>query len=599
MNQKPKEKIIYFIRPLWKNISSKRKREVIISLQLIILNGILDLISITSILPLLYLLSAEKQSIMDKFFVKIIINIFNISNYDQILIFSAISFGFVAIFSGLIRLYSLYFNTKLSGKIASELSTNAFSKVINQSYSYHVNLNSSEIITSITTYVNVLNSGLISLMQFITGLVLSSFIVIGTLFINWKLSLYGLIIYSSLYVLIAIYGKDRLNKNSKIVANSNIRVVKGIQESLGSIRDIILDDLHDYYISSHRKIEFFSRKLIAQNHFITFFPRYALETITLVLISLIILFRSAIFGESEAIVPTLGALGIGMQKLLPSFQSLYTSWASLNSQKSSIFKFIKFLELQNKKQSFQNNQIIKIKDNRNISDFEYLKLSNVSFKYENQEDYIFKSLNLEIKKGERIGIIGKTGDGKSTLLDILMGLIEPNSGKFIVNGRDLNRENRYLNLWRKQISHVPQNIYLLDKTIIENIVLRDEQENINFERVSNAVKLAQIDDFIFNSPFKYETLVGERGLKISGGQKQRIGIARALYNIPNILILDEATSALDEETEKLIMESITEINKKMTIIIVAHRLKTMKYCDRVIKLRKGKIVFDGKPSEII
>ena len=597
MNELKNKSIFLFIKPLWINISFKRRRQLIISLILIIFNGLLDLISITSILPILYLLTSNPEVVMEKSYIKIFAEFFNINSSNQILILSVFLLAFLAFISGLLKLFNLYFNTRLSGSISSDLSLVAFTKVINQSYSYHINLNSSEVITSITTYVNALNGGLINLMQLITGSVLSAFIIFGVILINWKLSLIGLLVYTVLYVLIGISGKKRITRNSKFIADANIKIVKGIQETLGSIRDIILNNLASHYISTHKKTEYSMRKLMSQNIFLTFFPRYLLEALSLILISVIILLRLSIFSDAKTIIPTLGAFAVGMQKLLPSFQLLYTSWASLNSQKFLIFKLLKFIELQNKTELIVGNDL-SMPINKSFK-FNFLELKNVSFKYQNKKEFILKGLDLNIRSGEKIGIIGKTGDGKSTLLDIIMGLLEPTQGEILINGKNLNKNNMLQNMWRNEISHVPQNIYLLDTNITENIALGNSKNLINFKYVEVAAKLAQVTEFVSQFPMKFDTVVGEGGIKLSGGQKQRIGIARAFYTIPRILVLDESTSALDEETERLIMDSIINMNKNMTIIIVTHRLKSLKYCERIIKLKKGKIVFDGLPADII
>ena len=178
-------------------------------------------------------------------------------------------------------------------------------------------------------------------------------------------------------------------------------------------------------------------------------------------------------------------------------------------------------------------------------------------------------------------------------------MLEPSQGEIFLNGKNLNKNNRLQNIWKNEISHVPQNIFLLDTNIKENIALGNSNNLINLENIQAAAKIAQITEFVNQFSMKFDTVVGERGIKLSGGQKQRIGIARAFYSIPKILVLDEATSALDEETERLIMDAIINMNKNMTIIIVTHRLRSLKYCDRVVKLKKGKIVFDGLPSDII
>ena len=598
MNQLKNRNIFSFIKPLWRNISFKRKRQVLTSLFLIILNGLLDLISITAILPVLYLLTSNPEVVMKKAYVKTFIDFFNINSANQVLIFSVFLLGFIAFLSGLLKLFNLYFNTRLSGSISSDLSLVAFTKVINQSYSYHINLNSSEVITSITTYVSALYGGLFNLMQLITGSVLSAFIMFGVLIINWKLSLIGITTYAFLYFLIGVFGKKRMARNSNFIADANIEIVKGIQEALGSIRDIILNNLSNHYVSAHKKTEYSMRKLMAQNMFLTFFPRYLLEALSLILISIIILFRLSIFSEAQTIIPTLGAFAVGMQKLLPSFQSLYTSWAALNSQKFLIFKLLKFIELQDKNElnKEKNNLLNPIYESLK---FNHLELKNIYFRYDSEKEYIFQGLNLNIRAGEKIGIIGKTGDGKSTLLDLIMGLLIPTQGEILLNGKNLNKDKTLQNHWRNKISHVPQNIYLLDTNIMENIALGNSKNLINLKNLEAAAKIAKITEFVSQFPMKFDTVVGENGIKLSGGQKQRIGIARALYSIPKILVLDEATSALDEETERLIMESIININNNMTIIIVTHRLKSIKYCDRVIQLKKGQIVFDGSPSDII
>ena len=254
---------------------------------------------------------------------------------------------------------------------------------------------------------------------------------------------------------------------------------------------------------------------------------------------------------------------------------------------------MKFIKLQ-KKNINKNNDNFEIYNSKKTNlQFKLLEFKKVSYKYSSQEKNIFSNLNLTIKRGEIIGIIGKTGDGKSTLLDLIMGLAKPTSGEIKWNGKDLQSNNFYINYWRKQISHVPQNIFMSDRTIAENIALGFSKDEIDYKRLYKSAERAKIDDFIKTLKYKYNSVIGESGLRISGGQRQRIGIARALYSNTKVLILDEATSALDEDTERSVMESLTKLGNDITIIIVAHRLKTIKYCNRLIKLEKGEIFFDG------
>ena len=223
--------------------------------------------------------------------------------------------------------------------------------------------------------------------------------------------------------------------------------------------------------------------------------------------------------------------------------------------------------------------------------------NNVSYKYPSADKYIFENLNLEIKIGHSLGIIGKTGDGKSTILDLLMGLIEPNQGNLIIGGKDLSSKKNLI-YWRNSIAHVPQDIYLADTSLAENIALMPEEKDIDFERVQHAAKIACIDKFILSTKNGYRTIVGERAF-IKWRTKQRIGIARAIYKSAKILIFDEATSSLDNKTEEAVINSIRESNKNHTLIMVAHNLKTLANCERIIKLKGGKLEKDGTPKEIL
>ena len=262
---------------------------------------------------------------------------------------------------------------------------------------------------------------------------------------------------------------------------------------------------------------------------------------------------------------------------------MYSSWAYIVGTKEESIAALKILN-----QSFidTNYESTKLKFNNQI------RLNLVNFKYESSSNYVLNKLNLTIKKGERIGIIGETGSGKSTLIDILMGLLKPTSGEFFVDNFDLYKKanSNYLYAWRKLIAHVPQNIFLNDSTIAENIAFGIDYKDIDFKKVRSVSQKAEIDYFIKKCANEYNEKVGERGIRLSGGQRQRIGIARALYKNKKILIFDEATSALDNSTEFKVMNSINKLNRDLTFILVAHRISSLKDCDRILKLENGKLI---------
>tara|TARA_Y100001968_G_C19282841_1_gene680129 strand:- start:140 stop:1060 length:921 start_codon:yes stop_codon:yes gene_type:complete len=285
------------------------------------------------------------------------------------------------------------------------------------------------------------------------------------------------------------------------------------------------------------------------------------------------------------VIPKLGTLALGAQRLLPCFQQSYSSWANIKGSKSAIVNVINMIEQPISREYLQttNNDFVFERD---------IVLSKINFSYIGSEKLILNDINLSIKKGEKIGLIGTTGSGKSTLTDLIMGLLRPSSGKIKVDGLDINDTDfpSRITSWRKSVSHVPQNIYLIDSTFAENIAFGFPKEEINMARVEEVASLANIYDFITSTPKGFNTFVGEAGIKMSGGQRQRIGIARALYRRSKLLILDEATSALDNETERKVMKSILNLNADKTILIIAHRLSTVSSCDRIIEVSNNSIL---------
>tara|TARA_Y100001978_G_C23657533_1_gene416840 strand:+ start:126 stop:1289 length:1164 start_codon:yes stop_codon:yes gene_type:complete len=379
--------------------------------------------------------------------------------------------------------------------------------------------------------------------------------------------------------------RKRLNLNSKIVSAGINKQMKNTQEGLGSIRDILLDGNQKTYLAIYRKSEKLRWIKEAESQFLSTFLRYALEALGIVLISTLAIFLNLQEGDSPLILPTLGTLALASQRLLPNLNMLFSSWARIKYNSVAIKQVLEILDLPIQESESQLiRSPLKIKKN--------ILFNNVAFSYSNNSPSILKSIDLEICPEDRIGIVGKTGSGKSTLVDILMGLLEPTAGKLLVDNKNIHDPNypQRLAKWRSAIAHVPQNVYLADRTIAENIAFGLRGNEINMNRVKNCAKQSYIDKFIENNDYGYNAHVGERGIKLSGGQCQRIGIARALYKNAKILILDEATSALDSYTEKVVMDRIIAFNKEVTIVIIAHRESTLKDCNKIIKIRNGQII---------
>jgi ATP-binding cassette subfamily B protein len=297
-------------------------------------------------------------------------------------------------------------------------------------------------------------------------------------------------------------------------------------------------------------------------------------------------------GSGPAVIPLLGALSLGAQRLLPSLQQIYSGWALLKGSNASIQSVTAMLNQPLPPQA-PSAEPLPLREG--------IRLAGVHFRYGPEQPQVLQGLDLEIRRGERIGLIGSTGSGKSTTVDLLMGLLAPSAGRVLVDEMDLHdpEHPELLVAWRATIAHVPQSIYLADSSIAENIAFGVPRQQIDLARVKQAAAQAQIASFIETRPEGYGSFVGERGIRLSGGQRQRIGIARALYKQARVLVFDEATSALDSGTEEAVMEAINTLSQSRTVIMIAHRLSTVQRCDRVVRLAQGSIAADGPPRLVL
>ena len=568
---------IYLIKSLWLVFSKKRRLQIFILLLAMILNGVLEVLSIASIIPFLSLLlnPDEIDSIGYMIFFK---NLFNISDNNGLITYISIFLFVIIILTTIIRLLNLRFSNFISARIGIDLSSKIFGKILNTNYITQKIRNSSDLITTNTFRIEQTILVINAFLTIISSIIISSCIFISLLYVSVKISLATIIIYSSCYYFLALKNKKRLSKNSEIISHSTSHEVKIIQESFGAIKDIILNNNQAYYENLFKENLSKLRLKQAENAFLSTYPKFPLESIGILLICFIGLSLSINKTINTEIISTLSVFAVGGQKLLPSIQSVYFNWSSIKARYSDVQKVIIFLK----------NKEEKIDKIKNIKKYNFKKeiiLKNISFSYGDSNHEILNNINLKIMKGDKIGIIGETGSGKSTLIDIIMGLIQPSSGTITIDDIELYSEAGFIKCWRKNISHVPQNIYLLDLSFIENIAFGIKKDDINFERVIKCAKQANIHTIIRNSSNGYFTKVGERGVKLSGGQIQRIALARALYKKSDILFLDEATSALDNKTEDLIINEIKSLSDVLTIIIIAHRMTSLKGCNKIFKLK--------------
>ena len=575
---------------IWKNLRSKRKIQLLFILALSLISSISEIFSLSLVIPFLAAI-INPNEISNILFFSNIINFLGIQNNDNLILILTVIFVIALVFSSFIRILNIKFSRILSSCIGSDLSEKAFKKIINQPYDYHLNTNSSELVVSITSFVGNTISVISFYLVISYSFLISTSIVATLLYINFSACLTSIIVFSFAYLIFGNSSKKTLLKNSEIIANNNTKLIKRLQETLGLIRDIILDSSQNIYLKNFSKADRRLRLLQADNNYLAFFPKYILEAIGSIFIILFAYFYNLSINpeESYQLIAFLGAFALGLQKLLPLTQQIYTGWASIRANYTSVFRLLEIIdktEIQSKKY---------LKDNFDEFTFQSLELKDVSFKFSDSKELILKSVNFHIAAGDILGIVGTTGSGKSTILDILLGLLEPNEGQLRINNLDPQKYEKInlLKALQNKTAHIPQKIYLVDNTIAANIALEENHNLINYKKLIYCAKQAEIHGFVMSTPENYKTYVGEEGIQLSGGQIQRIGIARALYKNPDILIFDEATSALDNETEKKVMRNILREYKGSTLIMVAHRLSTLKKCNKIFEV-KNKNIYEIK-----
>lgn len=560
-------------------LNIRRKKQLILLFIVMLISSLSELVSLYSIFPILVFISNSKSFQNEGFLSKNQV-LFSDSIEKIGLTNAALIFIFVVLFTTAIRLLNTYLNFRIASRISIDICNLALKRILNQEYLFFVNNNSSEIISTLIIKSNMAVYSISLFFQMITGIFISFAIVSALLTINFKISILTGFLFLFFYLLISLFTFKTLRRNGKIIAKRSDEKIKILQESFGGIRDLILDSNQYVFQKLFHNADFDIRRREANNQFLAFFPRYSLEGLAIIiLISVLVLSTNFNPNNFGSVIALAGTLALGTQRLLPAMQLIYASWASIQSQKRGVIEILKILDM---KEGNKINKKISIKP---LTFTNSIKLKNVEYSYRPNQQ-ILKGINLEINRGDCIGIIGKTGSGKSTFLDILMGLIFIKEGSFLVDGKQINTNSKKV-AWRKSISHVPQNIFLSDSSIAENIAFGLEPSLIDYEKVINSAKAANLSTFINSKPDKFETIIGERGIQLSGGQRQRIGIARALYKGGDILILDEATSSLDTKTEISIMNSISSLASKKTIIIVAHRLSTLRKCDKIYELDNG------------
>jgi ABC-type multidrug transport system fused ATPase/permease subunit len=574
---------------LWRHFSRRRKRQFILVLVLVVVSALAEVVSLGAVLPFLAILTAPERVFKYRF-VADFLRGWGVTSPGELILPFAVAFAGAAVIAGALRVIVLWVSTRVAYSAGTDLSIDVFRRTLYQPYQSHLMRNSSEVISGITGKISDTIYALNLMLMLVSSCILLVFITGALLAIAPIVASLATVGFGSAYALITWITRRRLRLNSERIDYAHTHMVKALQEGLGGIRDVLLDGTQPVYCDIYSKADRALRQAYGNNTFVSFSPRFVMEAVGMVLISAFAYVVSREAGGVAAALPVLGALALGAQRLLPVLQQGYSAWAGVVGSRASIAKALGMLDQPMPQDAWLPAPApLPFKDKA--------RFNGVRFRYSSDGPWVLDNFNLTIRKGSRVGFVGSTGSGKSTALDLLMGLLVPTEGEVLIDGEPVIGGR--IRAWQRTIAHVPQSIFLSDASLAENIAFGVPRDLIDMGRVRLAARHAQIAEFIEGRSDGYEALVGERGIRLSGGQRQRIGIARALYKQASVLVFDEATSALDGATEQSVMDAIDGLDRDLTIVLIAHRISTVRTCDVIVELQHGQVVAQGTYDHLL
>lgn len=579
------------------SLLGKKQQKKIIYLQFwILLTAFLEVTSLFSVAPFITILT-DFDVINKEGYISDIYNYFGFQSPKNFLFFFAIFFLCITSVSHIINMLTVWTISKNSIKMGTNLGSRLYSFYLNQPWLFHTKNNSMQLINKIAQESDRITLGIIQPAMLINSkFVISFFLIFAMVIYNPKAALIVGTILGVSYLIIYSSIKNIVMKNGRIVSSTQEKRYKLMSEGFGGIREVLISGKQNFFNASFSSESDQWASAIGKNQAVGHLPRYIVELIAFSTIIGFILYLTSSSNNNNqfvALLPVLSIYALGGLKLLPAFQSIFLYVTAIKSNINAFDNIKENLIECDSNENKNQNKIFerKVNDSTKLNIESELSFLNVNFKYEVKDDYVLKDLNLIIKSNETIGIVGKSGSGKSTIIDLIAGLIFPNSGKILIDGNNLTEQNKQL--WQQNISLVSQSIFLSDSSIAENIAFGVPKNEIDNNKIKIALEKSQLIDFVDKLPNGPNTFIGERGIQLSGGQRQRIAIARSLYSESKLLIFDEATSSLDGITEEAVINSIKNIQHTKTVVIVAHRLASVRNCDVIYFIENGKVVDSG------
>ncbi len=580
------KKLLFLLNP------QERKRAFYL-MSMILIMALLDMIGIASILPFISVLTnpdlIETNYILNSMFQTS--KILGVENNQQFIFLLGILI-FVLIISTLaFKALTTYVQVGFVMMHEFTISKRLVEGYLNQPYSWFLDRHSADLGKNILSQVGVVvGGGIRPLMEVIAKGTVSIAIIFLLIIVDPKVALIvGFSLGVSYFIVYIFLRKHLKGIGEKHLKNNQLRFTV-INEGFGAVKDVKVGGLEDIYIKRYSDSAQTFARTATSSQIISQLPRFFLEAITLGGVLILILYLMAQSPNFNSSLPIISLYVFAGYRLMPALQQVYASFSQLTFSGPSINKLY---------EEIKNLKLLNINKNQETLSFDKeIILRDICYKYPNSARTALKNISLKIPSRTTVGLVGTTGSGKTTTADIILGLFQAQKGSLEVDGKIITEQNS--RAWQRCIGYVPQHIFLIDDTVSANIAFGVELKDINQAAIEKASKIANLHDFVVNElPNQYNTTVGERGVRLSGGQRQRIGIARALYHNPKLLILDEATSALDNYTEQAVMDAVNKLNKDITIIIIAHRLNTVKNCDVILQFEKGELIKQGSFDEMI
>ena len=554
---------------------------------LVILMAFIEVVGVASIGPFLSLASNSKQLEEDNYF-SYLFNALEISTVDDFVFLAGLAVLVLLTIATIISTITVRFLLKYAQELGATFSSSLYEHYMNKSWMFHASGNSSQLMSNTNIECARVTQGIIYPVMIMNAkIVLAICIIIFLITLNPIISIGGFVIFSLIYSIIFLYVRKRLTLNGLAITNAQRARFRLMNEGFGGIKDVMLLGRSSTFSDQYRAACNQYSYATGWNATLNEVPKFWVELIAFgAMVSLILFLLITNNGNMNSILPQLGIYVMASYKLLPAFQQVYGNLThvrgtapALDSIKDDLLDW----------KSWKANK--KIEKQRKVFFNEQIEFRNVSFQYPSKNELALKNINFKISANSVVGLVGPSGAGKSTIVDLVLGLIVPTKGSVQIDGISL--DNSLLRSWQDFVGYVPQSIFLSDNTIAANVALGIPAEEIDMKKVKDAIKLADLDSFVNTLPNGLDEMVGEMGVQLSGGQRQRIAIARSLYNEPSVLVFDEATSALDGITEKVIMEAIYKLSSHKTIILIAHRLSTVKKCDKIFYFEDGCLIDSG------